>query len=73
MKINDLYHNHFIIGQFVRNKMVSKMAARIFYLNDSNPKYTPFVYELRSMLQKWEIKAYTALNIILLHINLMYP
>ena len=49
------------------------MAAKIVYLNDSNPKYFFVVDELRSMTQKWEIKAYTALNIILLHINLMYP
>ena len=61
--------NHFIIGQFVRynfQKMVSKMAAKIVYVNESNPKYTPVVYESHSRSQKWETKADTSLNIILL-------
>ena len=71
MKITDSHR--FIIGQFVRYNMASKMAAKIVYLNESNPKYTTVVYELRSMSQKWEVKAYTALNIIFLHINLMNP
>ena len=70
VKINDM--RHFIIGQVFRYKMASKMAAKIVYLNESSPKYTPVVYKLRSRSQKWEIKSYTALNIILLHTNLMY-
>ena len=65
--------HHFTIGQVFRYKMASKMAAKIVYLNESNPKYTPVVNELRPRSQKMEIKSYTALNIILLHINLMYP
>ena len=65
--------HHFIIGQIFRYKMAAKMAAKIVYLNESNPKYTPVVYVLRSRSQKWEIKSYTALNIIILLINLMYP
>ena len=52
-------HN-FIIEQVFRYKMASKMAAKIINLNESNPKYTPGVYELRSRSQKWEIKSYTA-------------
>ena len=47
--------HHFIIGQVFRYKMVSKMAAKIVYLNESIRKYTPDVYELRSRSQKWEI------------------
>ena len=65
--------HHFTIGQVFRYKMAFKMAAKIVYINESNPKYTPVVYVLRSRSQKWEIKSYTALNIIILHINLMYP
>ena len=65
--------HHCIIEQVFKYKMASKMAVKIVYLNESNPKYTLVVYELRSRSQKWEIKLYTALNIILLHINLMYP
>ena len=65
--------HHFIIGQVFRYKMASKMAAKIVYLNESNPKYTPVVYELRLSSQKWEMKSYTVWNIILLHIDLMYP
>ena len=65
--------HHFTIGQVFRYKMASKMAAKIVYLNESNPKYTPVVNELRPRSQKMEIKSHTALNIILLHINLMYP
>ena len=65
--------HHFTIGQVFRYKMASKMAAKIVYLNESNPKYTPVVNELRPRSQKMEIKSYTVLNIILLHINLMYP
>ena len=69
-KLHDM-HN-FIIGQGFRYKMASKMLAKIVYLNESNPKYTPVVYELRSRSQKWEMNSYKALNIKLLHINL-YP
>ena len=65
--------HHFTIDQVFRYKMASKMAAKIVYLNESNPKYTPVVNELRPRSQKREIKSYTALNIILLHISLMYP
>ena len=65
--------HHFIIGQVFKYKMASKMVAKIVYLNESIPKYAPVVYELRSRSHKWEIKSYTALNMILLHINLMYP
>ena len=65
--------HHFTIGQVFRYKMASKMAAKIVYSNESNQKYTPVVNELRPRSQKMEIKSYTALNIILLHINLMYP
>ena len=65
--------HHFTIGHVFRYKMASKTAAKIVYLNESNPKYTPAVNELRPRSQKMEIKSYTALNIILLHINLMYP
>ena len=35
--------HHLIIGQFVRYKMASKMAAKIVHLNESNPKYIPAV------------------------------
>ena len=62
--------HHFIIGQFVRYKMASKMAAKIVYQMKVK-RDTPVVYELRSSSQKWEIKAYTAVNIVLLHINLI--
>ena len=65
--------NHLMIGQVFRYKMATKMAAKIVYLNESNPKYIPVVYVLHSRSQKWEIKSYTALNIMKLHINLMYP
>ena len=69
--MNDMHY--FIIGQVFRYKMASKMVAKIVYLNESNPKYTPVVYVLRSRSQKLEIKSHTALNIIILHINFMYP
>ena len=41
MKIDNKHH--FIIRQFVRYKMASKMAAKIVHLNESNPKYNPDV------------------------------
>ena len=50
VKINDMHH--FIIGQVFRYKMATKMAAKIVYLNESNPKYIPVVYVLRSRSQK---------------------
>ena len=65
--------HHLIIGQFVRYKMASKMAAKIVHLNESNPKYTPAVIYRTEGHKKWEIKAYIALHITLLPINLMYP
>ena len=71
VRINEM--RHFVIGQVFRYNMASKMATKIVYLNESNTKYTPVVYELRLRSQKWEIKSCTALNIVLLHINLMYP
>ena len=69
VKINDMHH--FIIGQVFRYKMAAKMSAKIGYLKESNPKYTLVVYVLRPRSQKWEIKSYTALNIMILHINLI--
>ena len=36
--------------------MGSKMAAKIVYLNESNPKYTPVEFSSRS--QKWERACY---------------
>ena len=56
-KLHDMHH--FIIGQGFRYKMASKMLAKIVYLNESNPKYTPVVYELRSRSQKWEMNSYS--------------
>ena len=48
-------HN-FIIGQVFIYKMAAKVAAKIVYLNESNPKYTPVVYVLLSRSHKWENK-----------------
>ena len=45
VRINEM--RHFVIGQVFRYNMASKMATKIVYLNESNTKYTPVVYELR--------------------------
>ena len=63
--------HHFIIGQFVRYKMTSKMATKtaLFYILIKN---TLLLFLSCTKPLKWENKAHTLLNIILLHIYLMY-
>ena len=53
--------------------MASKMVAKIVYLNESNPKYTPVVYEFRSRSEKMgNLIIYSFEHNITTH-NLMYP